>query len=234
MSRLIAAFIRHGEYHQLTNTPSALQPFALTEKGKQQAQRAAELLVNQSRQAEWKIYPVIDCSSLLRAWQTAHEIKTIFEQENVHCCVIESFADLCERSVGSVANLNIDQIEAILNNDPRFATAPEHWKSNSHYCLPFPGAESLMDAGLRVAQHLTNRLINLKRQIETDTLMVFVGHGASFRHAAYHLGILKFDQIAQLSMYHAQPIYLELQADTSLKHIAGKWKIRKPQEHFTD
>ena len=41
MARLIVALIRHGDYAQLPDTPSAHQPFGLTEKGCKQAQEAA-------------------------------------------------------------------------------------------------------------------------------------------------------------------------------------------------
>ena len=41
MARLFAALIRHGEYAQLPDTPSAHQPFALTDKGRAQAYDAA-------------------------------------------------------------------------------------------------------------------------------------------------------------------------------------------------
>jgi hypothetical protein len=33
MSAHIAALVRHGDYHQLANVPSAQQPFALTDEG---------------------------------------------------------------------------------------------------------------------------------------------------------------------------------------------------------
>ena len=41
MSGLIAVFIRHGDYQQLPDTPSAHQPFPLTQAGEKQAQQAA-------------------------------------------------------------------------------------------------------------------------------------------------------------------------------------------------
>lgn len=44
MPRLIAALIRHAEYQQLPDTPSAHQPFALTTTGEQQERAAARWL----------------------------------------------------------------------------------------------------------------------------------------------------------------------------------------------
>ena len=44
MPRLIAALIRHGDYRQLPDTPSAHQPFPLTDLGEHQAREAAAAL----------------------------------------------------------------------------------------------------------------------------------------------------------------------------------------------
>ena len=44
MPRLIAALIRHGDYHQLARTPSAHQPFALNLAGREQARAGAGML----------------------------------------------------------------------------------------------------------------------------------------------------------------------------------------------
>ena len=116
---------------------------------------------------------------------------------------------LAERGLGSAANLTIAAIEAVIREDPRFEEPPADWKSNSRFRLPLQGAESLLQAGERVAAHITRQMQVLARQTRPDTLKLFVGHGAAFRHAAYHMGIRTFEQIAQLSMYHAQPVFLE-------------------------
>jgi len=234
MPRLIAAFLRHGDYDQLQDVPSALQPFALTEAGKEQARQGAKVIQAHCQQQSWTAHTVIDSSTLLRAWQTASEIKTYLEMNTSQTFSIDSHEDLCERSVGSVANLSIRQIEAILKEDPRFELPPKNWKSDSHYSLPFTGAESLLNSGQRVAQHINQCLSLIQAQITQDTLKVFVGHGASFRHAAYHLRILKFEQISQLSMFHAQPIFFEFLGNQSYCHIAGDWKVRTKEEDYSD
>ena len=38
-----------------------------------------------------------------------------------------------------------------------------------------------MQAGERVARHLDHRMAELQQQVETDTVKLFVGHGAAFR-----------------------------------------------------
>jgi 2,3-bisphosphoglycerate-dependent phosphoglycerate mutase len=125
-----------------------------------------------------------------------------------------------------VANLSIQQIERLIIEDPRYQEPPQDWKSNSHYCLPFQGAESLMQAGARVAQHLKQQMDTLRAAAEIDTVKLFVGHGAAFRHAAHHLGILQFEQLAQLSMHYAQPVLIEYLDDRNWRHIGGGWKVR--------
>lgn len=228
---LIIAFLRHAEYHQQPGTPSAFQPYALTEHGLQQTQTHAQQLHQFAQARSASIHPVIESSSLLRAWQTAHQLgESLVAHQHFPEYKISQQADLNERSVGSVANLTTTEIEQLLQQDPRFETPPPHWKSDSHYQLPFPGAESLMQAGERVANHLRNLCDHLSPKLSTDTIQLVVGHGAAFRHAAYLLGILTHEQIKQFSMHHAQPIYFEIQSthngDRVWKHLAGEWKIR--------
>lgn len=233
MSRLIAALIRHADYQQLADTPSALQPFQLTEEGFEQASSAAKLITRQCLQQGWEINPDIACSKQLRAWQTASTLAESLAQHTNYS--IEEYTELAERHVGSVANLAVKDVEKIVKLDPRYPDLPENWKSNSHFCLPFQGAESLFESGKRVADFLQQQMQNrLKQAYSTDQLHLFIGHGAAFRHAAYHLGVLQFEQIAQLSMHHCQPIYLEYTAENKWQHIAGNWKVRQTNTQYTD
>lgn len=234
MPRLIASIIRHGDYHQLPDAPSAHQPFPLNEKGREQAQQAAVVLRQILDKHGWQLSSQVDSSQLLRGWQTADIVidglKDRFDHQPEHF----AFEALAERGLGSAANLTTMQIEQILSQDPRFDAPPADWKSNSHYQLPLQGAESLLQAGKRVAQHMQTRMQALASDIQQDTLKLFVGHGAAFRHAAYHLGILEFEQIKQLSMYHAQPVYLEYQQNGEWRHIDGQWKVRAKVSEFKD
>jgi broad specificity phosphatase PhoE len=234
MPRVIAALLRHGEYHQLNDTPSAWQPFPLTEQGCQQAKRSVTLLQGVLRMFDWDLCSVIDSSKLLRGWQTADEIRQGLNDKLSISLSVESFDELAERSMGSAANLTLQQIEDVMSVDPRFQQPPADWKSDSHYQLPLQGAESLIQAGKRVARHLDNRLAELQQQVTTDTVKLFVGHGAAFRHAAHHLGVMEFDQIAALSMYHCRPVFLERQYAGSWSHLTGEWKVRSRGEAFVD
>ena len=234
MARLIAALIRHGDYEQLPNTPSAHQPFVLTATGESQSRLAGSQLCETIEQNNWALDTSIDSSKLLRAWQTAQLI-----METLVPCVdtaqsVECFDVLAERCVGSVANLTVAQIEDIVTKDPRFPELPSDWKTNRHYKLPFQGAESLLEAGQRVAGHLTQRMANLRQVAKVDTLKLFVGHGAAFRHAAYHLGVLSLEQIPKLSMYHASAVFLEYLPNDQWSHVAGEWKLRPPKDGYLD
>jgi broad specificity phosphatase PhoE len=229
VGRRIAALTRHADYQQLADTPSAHQPFGLTAKGVKQAQQGAALFFQALQQQQWALVPEIHCSQMLRAWQTACHFRdhVIDGDATLHC-----FDALAERGLGAAANLTLEQIDQALRNDPRYEAPPANWKSSHHYRLPFQGAESLMEAGIRVAEHLRTHLSALPPQDGVDRVMLFVGHGASIRHAAYHLGILQEREITRLSMFHASTLFFEWLADGTWQHVAGEWKIRgeQPQE----
>ncbi|MCK5698061.1 MAG: phosphoglycerate mutase family protein [Gammaproteobacteria bacterium] len=234
MARMIAALIRHGDYHQLADTPSAWQPFPLNKAGEKHAQSAAQMISDKITQECWQLHSSCHSSQLLRAWQTADIICQQLNKIDTNELHINSFSALAERSVGSAANLNLTQIEAVIKSDPRYELLPKNWKSDSYFCLPLQGAESLMDSGKRVSHHIKQTMLECRHSVNQPTVKLFVGHGAAFRHAAYQLGLLKFEQIAQLSMYHGTPIFIELLEDGSWLHIAGQWKVRGKKTQYRD
>lgn len=230
-NRLILAFLRHGEYHQSLGTPSALQPYPLTDGGRLQSVSAAQQLLAFAEYQALRIHPVVHSSNLLRAWQTADVIaRNLAFKAMIPERRVESSAQLNERSVGALANLTLSQIETVMKNDPRHEPLPDGWKSDSHFCLPVDGAESLMQAGQRVADFIEAQCIPLLSEQDVDCLKIMVGHGAAFRHAAYLMGLLSREQISHYSMHHASPIYFELTLDenrcVSWSHLAGDWKLR--------
>jgi len=234
MPRLIAALIRHGDYQQLPETPSAHQPFPLTVEGETQAQQAASELRITVDTNGWTLSPSVDSSQLLRAWQTAQIITYELADRFPSPPELSGFDELAERGLGSAANLTIGEIKSIIREDPRFPELPADWKSNSHFRLPLQGAESLLEAGERVAAHLNRQMGTLAECTDSDTLKLFIGHGAAFRHAAHHMGVLTYEQIAQLSMYHAQPVFLEYLSGGEWRHIDGEWKVRAKHSEYTD
>ena len=233
MARLIAALIRHGDYHQSPHTPSAHQPWPLNSKGKSQAQEAAQQMHDLLVRNDWSLVPHIDSSRMLRAWQTAVIFADRLFGRSAATPQVESYDALAERGVGCLANLTTAQIEAVLQQDPRVSDPPADWKADSHYRLPLQGAESLLEAGERVAAHLSQSMSALAPG-EHDRIKLFVGHGAAFRHAAWHLGVLEFGQIRQLSMYHCRPVMIEYLPGGQWRHADGEWKLRPESGHFTD
>lgn len=235
MARLIAAIIRHGAYRQLWDTPSAHQPFPLDAEGEAHALAAAAELRESCREHGWRLHGEIDCSCMLRAWQTAGIIADgLHDLWGEEPPVIAGFEALAERSVGCAANLTVEQIRQVLRDDPRFPEPPPGWKSDSRYRLPLQGAESLLEAGERVAGHLRARMAELAARAVDDRLKLFVGHGAAFRHAAFHLGILTLEQVAGLSMFHGRPVFLEYTPSGGWRHVAGQWKVRGQHDRCMD
>ncbi|MEM1110634.1 MAG: histidine phosphatase family protein [Pseudomonadota bacterium] len=222
MQRLIVALVRHGEYHQLPDTPSAHQPFPLNANGQAQAVNGGREIAAWLARENLQLSPEIDCSDLLRAWETADLIAGELGEPR-----LRAFSQLAERCVGSAANLTIAEIEAIVAEDPRCEPLPADWKRNSYFRLPLPGSESLMAAGERVATHIRARMQEVASGNARDVLKIFVGHGAAFRHAAYALGAMEFEDIARRSMYHARPIYFDYDPATgACAQIDGAWKVR--------
>ena len=222
---MFAALVRHGEYHQPPGVPSAHLPHPLTETGLRQARQCAHEITALAASESWTVHPVIDSSSLLRAWQTA----TVMAEAMGGAFHVAPFDALAERSLGSAANLTIEAIEAILAEDPRYATPPADWKSSADYKLPLLGAESLQESGERVASHLTQRTSEIAAQDSEPTLKLFVGHGAAFRHAAAQLGALQPGEVSQLSMHHGRAVVFEVAPGRPWRRVAGEWKPRSAE-----
>lgn len=230
MSRVIAALCRHGIYEQPDGVPSAHLPHPLTQEGRAQAAAFADELVTLCETRGWTLCPVLDSSPLLRAFETASVASEALSKRLDRPFSVEEFAALTERCVGAAANLTVDAIEAIVTRDPRFATPPAGWKSSSDYRLPFVGAESLLEAGARCADHLRMRTEPLREAPDDDTILkVFVGHGAAFRHAAVHVGALALEDLPRLSMHHARPVCLATRETSPWNTVAGAWKLRGQQ-----
>lgn len=219
------ALIRHGQYEQISQAPSALQPYPLTIEGVDTVRKEAEAFRNWVEHNAIALNPEVHCSSLLRAWQTANifidVLSDLFPSEPK---LTESY-NLCERSVGAVANLTVTEIERLLELDPRFEKPPAGWKSDSFYQLPFDGAESLIESGERAKTHIENQCSK-----DPEALTLFVGHGAAFRHAAYHLNVIKLCDIKKLSMHYGHPVAFELTEKGDVCELFGAWKQRTIQD----
>ena len=222
------ALIRHGEYAQPAGVPSAHLPYALTASGREQAVAAAGAVLDFAARAGLQLHPIIDCSRLRRAWETATLLARSLTERTGQQVSCQEFEALAERSVGAVANLTVESIEAILREDPRYSLPPRGWKRDPDYRLPFQGCETLVEAGARVARHLLRTAATLSGQ--TAELKLLVGHGGAFRHAARELGLLSASQVSSLSMGHAAPLYFDVERFANgadhFVHIAGAWRPR--------
>lgn len=235
MTDRFAILLRHGAYRQKPDTPSALQPYGLTEAGRHQAESAGRELADLAKAHGWQLSAEIICSRQLRAWETATLVARALGEATGTAFQVSEDETLAERSVGAMANLSLQDIVQILDDDPRYPPPPGNWKSDSHYRLPVQGAESLMEAGERVASLLDKNLSALPDGAASGaTAQIFVGHGASLRHAAHHLGVLAFDDIARLSMHHARPVVLKRSPGPIWHHHAGAWKDRRPLDPALD
>ena len=225
------ALIRHGEYAQRADTPSALQPYPLTEKGAEEVREQARQFGEWLATSGYQLNAEIHCSTLLRAWQTAEIYREELAPFFIQPPRLRSFSALCERSVGALANLSVQEIERVVSLDPRLEPLPKGWKSASDFRLPFDGAESLLEAGERVAAHLQALLKpqpheTAKQLNELKQLQLVVGHGASIRHASYHLNVIPFSDIKRLSMFHGHPVVFE-RHHQGWNRLYGNWKQRQ-------
>jgi 2,3-bisphosphoglycerate-dependent phosphoglycerate mutase len=224
--RFVVALVRHGDYEQPDRVPSASLPHPLTAKGREQARALATTLLAEARTHGLTLAPTIDCSTLLRAWETATLVAAELTERNGVAIDIEQFEALCERSVGAAANLTIEQISDAVANDPRLPPLPPDWKSHPHHRLPFVGAESLMQAGARVAAHLQHRAHAHAVHSNCDRLLVVISHGGALRHAALSLGALEAERVSALSLHHCGHVLLEQYGDGKWTQIGGEWKVR--------
>lgn len=237
--RIVAALVRHGDYHQPERVPSAQLPHPLTDKGVGQARELGPALAREAEAHGLVLDPVLDCSTLLRARQTAELAAAGLDalgSAGERRFEVAEFLALSERSVGAAANLTVDAIVEALAQDHRFPPIPPGWKAHPRFQLPVPGAESLMMAGARVAAHIETRVHALRHAARdsADTagvLKVFVSHGGALRHAAVCMGALELETVPKVSMHHCGFVLVEHTPDPDggpgrWTKIGGRWKQR--------
>ncbi|MCR9161633.1 MAG: histidine phosphatase family protein [Nannocystaceae bacterium] len=219
-------FVRHGQYAQPPGVPSAHLPHPLVEEGRAQSRAGLQTLQREAAARGWTLCPVLDASPLLRAWETATLFAEGLRTSGMGDARVETFDALTERSLGAAANLTVPEIEAVIERDPRFEPLPPGWKRTSDFRLPFVGAESLREAGARVAAHVRRRAEQLQPPPGQGLYVkVVVGHGGSIRHAAAALGMLEPTGVDRLSMHHGTPI-VHVHRAHGWEHVYGAWKQR--------
>lgn len=221
MQPFFVALVRHGSFARPEGVPSAHLHHDLTPGGREEAREGATLLLEIASERGWAFDPVIDSSRLRRAYETAVIYRDLMGRALSRSFEIHQTDALLERSLGSAANLTERQIEEIIAGDPRYPNLETGWKRQSQTLLPFPGAESLLTAGKRVAEHVRWRM-----PTTGNVIKIFVGHGGAFRHAAHHFGVLSLARVAEVSMYCGRPVVLAF-SDYRWQHVVGDFKPRR-------
>ena len=226
--RRIAAFVRHGDFDRPENTASAHSPRALSSLGRAQAQAAAAPIAALCREHGLTIDERIEASQLLRAWETAKVLAPALERETGRRHRVIQRDELMERGLGSAANLTFDQITELLARDPRLDPLPEGWRRMPEYRLPLPGAESLMQAGARVAARVAASIDSIPDDDPTDVARLFVAHSGCLRHAAVVLGAIDVRHVAELSLDFLGCVLLEKTPSGDWVHLAGEFAKQAP------
>lgn len=234
MAEVTAALCRHGQYEQPEGVPSAHLLHPLTEEGREASRVLANELLELAQARSLKLDPVIDSSPLLRAYETAAILAERLSSLTGNHFRIEEFDSLSERCLGAAANLTVREIERILERDPRYSAPPSGWKASADYRLPFIGAESMLEAGARIARHLRTRTDTLRRERQGAVLKIFVGHGGGIRHGAACLGALPLAQVPNYSMHYAKPVCLRAEGTRPWRLVAGAWKERRKAPDHDD
>lgn len=224
--RRVAAFVRHGHFDRPECTASAHLPIPLSATGRQQARDAVEPLLRFCDEQGLEPDPQIESSQLIRAWETAVIMAEELERRTSRVFRVEERLELIERGLGSCANLRFDEIEAVLALDPRLDPLPEGWRRIPDFRLAVPGAESLLEAGGRVAEFVSASLASIPEEDPRDVLRLFVAHGGCLRHAALRLGVLDRALVGRLTMDYGQAVLIERCEDGRWIHSGGQWKKR--------
>ena len=227
--RRIAAFIRHGHFDRPEGVASAHSLYPLSQRGRDQARKVADLILATSEEMGLELGPRIESSQLLRAWQTANLIAESLTARTDKRFHVVQRDELIERGLGSCANMSFDEIRATLAADPRLRPLPEGWRRLPEFRLPVQGAESLMQAGARTATQVVTSLNSIPAEDPRDWMRLFVAHSGCLRHATVQLGALDVRMVAGLSMDFAQVVFIEKLPSGDWVQIAGQFRKRLPE-----
>lgn len=226
--RRVAAFVRHGHFDRPEGTASAHSPRPLSPTGRAQADGAAARIAALCADHGLEIDKRIEASQLLRAWETANVLSASLERETGRRHHVIQRDELIERGLGSAANLSLDQIATLLAADPRIGPLPEGWRRMPEFRLPLPGAESLMQAGARVAARVAASVDSIPDDDPTDVARLFVAHSGCLRHAAVVLGAIDVRHVAGLSLGFLGCVLLEKLPSGQWVHLAGEFAKHVP------
>lgn len=227
--RRIAAFVRHGHFERPEGTASAHSLFPLSPTGREQARDAVDVVLDFADEFNLEVDARLEASQLLRAWETAKVISEELESRTGRSFHVLQRNELIERGIGSAANMRFDDIEAMLAEDPRIAPLPKGWRRLPEFRLPVQGAESLMQAGSRVASRVSASMNSIPNDDSRDVMRLFVAHSGCLRHAAVALGAVDVRKVPGLSMGFAQTVLIEKMPNGEWVHLAGEFEKHLPE-----
>ena len=222
--RRIAVLVRHGAFDRPEQTASAHSFYPLNTLGREQAVAAATPILQMCEEQGVELDSRIEASQLLRAWETANLLGESLSEKTGQSFHVVQRDELIERGLGSATNMTFDRIHELLAADPRLAPLPAGWRRMPEFRLPLPGAESLMQAGARVAARISASMDAISETDSRDVGRLFVAHSGCLRHAAVVLGALDVRIVAELSMDFTQAVMLEKLPNGDWIHLAGAFQ----------
>ncbi len=182
--------VRHGQsFWNLQNRFTGWVDVPLTEKGKEEAFKAGELLKDIRFQVAYT-------SDLSRAQDT---LKIILEVIGLNIPVIKNQA-LNERDYGDLTGLNKDRARE------KYGKEIVHlWRRS--FDIPPPKGESLKDTAARTIPFLERAILG---DIAIGNNVLVVAHGNSNRSIVMHLENLGPEEIVKVELPTGQPIVYDL------------------------
>ncbi|NBS41557.1 2,3-bisphosphoglycerate-dependent phosphoglycerate mutase [bacterium] len=179
MSHLI--LVRHGESEwNALGRWTGRADIGLTERGRQEARRAAQLVRDFS-------IDVCRCSTLCRARHTLDEIKALCGLAHVET---QEHGALDERDYGEYTGLNKWEVRDAVGEEA-FQRLRRSW---DHLV---PGGESLRDVHARVVPYFESVV---RPEVAAGRVTLISSHGNTLRALVKHLDAIPDDEIAKLEI----------------------------------
>jgi 2,3-bisphosphoglycerate-dependent phosphoglycerate mutase len=200
--------VRHGESEwNALGLWTGWRDISLTDKGREEARRAAEALRDVK-------FDVAYTSKLVRAHQTLDEIKGILDERDLP--TIEDVA-LNERDYGDLTAKNKWDVEKEYGTEQFLK-----WRRSWDY--PVPGGETLKDVYERVAAYYDQRILP---DLKAGKNVIIAAHGNSLRALVKHLEDIPDDDIPSLEIGTGE-VYV-YQVDPSGKITSKEIRAANPQ-----